>query len=376
VLFCGCSLLAGVDASAAQKQPVTKTCLQCGAILPSGISVCRFCDSNFQPKIAAPEGASVLPVYEPGPAAHDYSDYLDHDPVWPSAETVGEEQTLQSVPAWRGELADRVEAYRVRRKRIPPNDAQSRLPFAEPTRISLSKPAARNIEPGSHSTSLATLEASPYDDGHNGTVQQASPETFSFTIAIGRIATEPPLDPRMMIDVSLPADSDQQSTDLPADAVQQTGGLYPVASMWDRRLAGIVDGIFLLFAYGGFLALFGSLGGQFSLTKLSAAVCVSALAIVYLQYFALFTIFGGTTPGMMCRGLQVVNFSGDEPSARQLVLRSIGYVMSAGTGFLGFIWALWDEDALTWHDRISRTYLSSAQMYADVESHGAAHPHT
>ena len=365
-----------MDASAAQKQPVTNTCLQCGAILPSGIFACRFCDSNFQPKIAAPEGASVLPVYETGPAAHDYSRYLDHDPVSPSVEAVGVEQTFQSVPAWRGELADRVEAYRVRRKRIPPNGAQSRLPFAEPTRVSLSKRVVRNIETGSHSASLATLEALPDDDGHNGTVQQTSPEIFSFTIAIGRIATEPPLDPRMMIDVSLPADSEQQFTYSPADAEQQTGGLYPVASMWDRRLAGIVDVIFLLFAYGGFLALFGSLGGQFSLSKLSAAVCVSALAIVYLQYFALFTIFGGTTPGMMCRGLQVVSFSGDEPSARQLVLRSIGYVLSAGTGFLGFIWAVWDEDALTWHDRISRTYLSSAQMYADVESHGAAHPHT
>jgi uncharacterized RDD family membrane protein YckC len=131
----------------------------------------------------------------------------------------------------------------------------------------------------------------------------------------------------------------------------------------------------LLFACGGFLALFGSLGGHLTLSKLNAAVSVAALAVVYLQYFALFTVFGGTTPGMMFRGLQVVSFSGDTPTARQMLLRSVGYVISAGTCFLGFFWAIWDEDKLTWHDRFSKTYLSSAQTYAEIETHGAAHPH-
>ncbi len=97
--------------------------------------------------------------------------------------------------------------------------------------------------------------------------------------------------------------------------------------------------------------------------------------MVYLQYFALFTVFGGTTPGMMCRGLQVVSFSGEEPTPRQMLLRSGGYLLSAGTCFMGFLWAMWDEDELTWHDRFSRTYLSSAQTYAEIETHTAAHPH-
>ena len=99
------------------------------------------------------------------------------------------------------------------------------------------------------------------------------------------------------------------------------------------------------------------------------------MAIVYLQYFALFTIFGGTTPGMMFRGLQVTSFDGDPPRPRQMLLRSIGYVLSAGTFFLGFLWACWDEDALTWHDRLSRTYLSIAETFA-TEAPEAAHSHT
>jgi len=38
-----------------------------------------------------------------------------------------------------------------------------------------------------------------------------------------------------------------------------------------------------------------------------------------------------------------------------------------GTFFLGFFWALWDEDAMTWHDRLSRTYLAVPQTFADAE---------
>jgi uncharacterized RDD family membrane protein YckC len=129
----------------------------------------------------------------------------------------------------------------------------------------------------------------------------------------------------------------------------------------------------LLFAYGGFLVLFGSLGGHFTLSKLSAAVYTTTFTIVYLQYFALFTIFGGTTPGMMMRGLQVASFSGEPPTPKQMLLRSAGYLLSAGTFFLGFLWAMWDEDELTWHDRLSQTYLSAAETFADIETSSAAH---
>jgi len=255
-------------------------------------------------------------------------------------------------PAWQGELAQRLQAYRARRRRIAPNLAQTRLPFED----SREAPAVH--------TSVAVAPAAPPLD-----------EDFSFTIAIGRPGKKRERDnARMVIDVS--------STSLEAGALQEDAapvscaespGLYAVASIDDRRLAALIDAACLLFAYGGFLALFGSVGGQFTLSKLSAAVCVATFSIVYLQYFALFTIFGGTTPGMMLRGLQVVSFSGEPPTPRQMLLRSAGYVLSAGTFFLGFLWAMWDEDALTWHDRLSRTYLSSAETIADMETTTIAH---
>jgi uncharacterized RDD family membrane protein YckC len=178
----------------------------------------------------------------------------------------------------------------------------------------------------------------------------------------------------MVIDVSQPPITDPSSAIGPApDAHSDHTGLYPVASIDERRLAGLIDAGCLLFAYGGFLTLFGSLGGQFTLSKLSAAVCVATFVIVYLQYFALFTVFGGTTPGMMMRGLHVVSFSGETPGPRQMLWRSLGYMISAGTFFMGFLWALWDEDGLTWHDRMSRTYLCPAPTFADIDATHVAH---
>ena len=200
-------------------------------------------------------------------------------------------------------------------------------------------------------------------------------DDFSFTIAIGRCASSRQKDDgQMFIDVSLPPSASQNNAAGFTHALpEQRSGLYPVASMDERRLAGLIDGACLLFACGGFLALFSSLGGQFTFSKMSAAVYTIAFAIVYLQYFSLFTVFGGTTPGMMLRGLRVVDFSGETPSPRQLLLRAAGYALSAGTFFLGYFWAMWDEDELTWHDRISHTYLSSAETIASADAHGVAH---
>jgi uncharacterized RDD family membrane protein YckC len=258
--------------------------------------------------------------------------------------------SADSDPAWRGELTRRLQTYRARRRKIAPNLAQSELPFQGPL-----------AETPAHA-SVSVAEVSP-----------AADDDFSFTIAIGRNAATRE-EARMVIDVSLPPATERVCEATPSTAMcSEQAGLYPVAAIDERRIAGLIDAGCLLFAYGAFLTLFGSLGGQFTFSKLSAAVSIATFVIVYLQYFALFTVFGGTTPGMMLRGLQVASFSGETPSPRQMLWRSVGYMLSAGTFFMGFLWALWDEDSLTWHDRLSRTYLCPAPTLADIEATHVAH---
>jgi len=305
--------------------------LACGSVLPSNVRVCSFCES-------------ALPSVSPRPNGEVYSRASR------SPNQLGEN-------AWRSELSEKLASYRARRRKSPPNEDQSRFVFGHAD------------TPPPIATDVAVTEPRP---------ETRDAEDFSFTIAIGRSTSSPPKENgEMFIDVSSPpnfgADAPAAGSTIP---VEGHSGLYPVASMDERRLAALIDAACLLFAYGGFLALFGSLGGQFTFSKMSAAVYTIAFAIVYLQYFSLFTVFGGTTPGMMLRGLEVVDFSGEQPRPRRLLLRAAGYLLSAGTFFLGFLWAMWDEDELTWHDRISRTYLSSAERVADSQMDAAIHGHS
>jgi len=135
----------------------------------------------------------------------------------------------------------------------------------------------------------------------------------------------------------------------------------PVAALRERRRAALLDAALLLFSFGGMLALFTVLGGHIGLNRLDLLVAGATFALFYAQYFTLFTIFGGSTPGMMIQRLRVVSFHGGVPSSRQMVWRSFGYLISAGTCFLGFLWALWDEEHLSWQDRISQTYLTLSE---------------
>jgi uncharacterized RDD family membrane protein YckC len=286
-------------------------------VLSSGERACHFCD---HPEISS---QAELPASTRGNLA---------------LRSFGEEE-------WRGELNQRLQAYRARRRKAFPNEAQTELPFE--SRQPVAAVAVQTEEP-------QVYTHDPNDD-------------FAFTIAIGRPPQKAdPGDSRLLIDVSLPPLSEEQE-EAPEAPEESPSDLYPVATLRERRRAALIDTACLAFAYGGFLALFGSLGGQFTLSKLSAVVCFSTFAFVYVQYFGLFTIFGGTTPGMMIRGLQVASFTGEAPTARQLFWRAVGYMISAGTFFLGFFWSLWDEDAMTWHDRLSRTYLAVPETFADAE---------
>jgi uncharacterized RDD family membrane protein YckC len=302
---------------------VNKICPQCGAVLAKGALLCNFCDSSESVPIG------------------------DHSsPTNLALNTVSERE-------WRGELQQRLQAYRARRRKLAPNRAQSELPFND------------GVSALGDSVAVEVAQAQAQPDTHG------AKDDFAFTIAIGRIAGRgDPNDTRFLIDVSAPPEEAAAVPPVSREPVvpPPSSGIFPVAGLGERQRAAIIDAACLTFAYGGFLVLFGSLGGHFTFSKLSAAVCFSTFAFVYLQYFGLFTIFGGTTPGMMISGLQVATFAGELPTLRHLLLRATGYMLSVGTLFLGFLWALWDEDSLTWHDRLSGTYLTAPDILTDLDA--------
>jgi uncharacterized RDD family membrane protein YckC len=283
---------------------VIKTCQHCGAVNGDPSGICFFCD--------APLGA------------------LGRSAVSRRVATPTE-ASLAVEPEWRREVSSRFQDYRARRGGATP-DLQTALPFDSNT----SHPAEYS--------GISTQVDSPAPSKQAHGSRKHRNERFEISI------------PNL--------DSASAASHFDWPAAQQLGAgsahapLHSVASLPQRRRAAMLDFGLLLFSYGGMLALFTVLGGHIGFNKLDLAVVGATFALFYAQYFALFTVFGGATPGMMLCGLRVVSFDGGMPTSRQMAWRSFGYLISAGMCFLGFVWALWDDDQLCWQDRISKTYLT------------------
>ena len=83
-------------------------------------------------------------------------------------------------------------------------------------------------------------------------------------------------------------------------------------------------------------------------------------AFFIFAYFGLFTALTASTPGLLWMDLEVCSYDGSRPRAVQSFSRAFGYLVSLAGLLLGFIWALVDSEGLTWHDRISCTYITTS----------------
>ena len=123
-----------------------------------------------------------------------------------------------------------------------------------------------------------------------------------------------------------------------------------------RAIAAAIDLAFVL-AGGWFFALI-----LFEMRALPSGhnalllFTVAGLGLWSLYQY-LFMMFREGTPGMDATRLVLMSFDQLPPSRRQLRARTCGAILSTLSLGLGFAWAGLDEDALCWHDRISRTCL-------------------
>jgi uncharacterized RDD family membrane protein YckC len=239
----------------------------------------------------------------------------------PQPVTVG---AAEEQPEWRREVARRLDEYRARRRRLHLDDPNTELPLF----------TGSDLE----------------EDFH------------------GRPRPRPLHRQRQSERVEICIQPELDFSSAPDDRARPQTALVPVASLPQRRFAGVLDAVFLVLAYAGFLGLFRSLGGRITFDKVDAMIYFTAFYLLYAQYFFIFTTFAGATPGMQLRGLTIVRLDGTLPDTRQLLWRSFGYLLSGATLFLGFLWALWDEDHFTWQDRISQTYVTAAAPIEEEDS--------
>lgn len=91
---------------------------------------------------------------------------------------------------------------------------------------------------------------------------------------------------------------------------------------------------------------------------MSADMAVFFSTLLFILYFTLFTGDSGQTLGKMALGIRVRRIEGSPVGYRCALLRTLGYIVSFFFGtFLGFLWALWDKNNQTWHDKIAGTIV-------------------
>ncbi|HEV2198784.1 MAG TPA: RDD family protein [Bryobacteraceae bacterium] len=130
----------------------------------------------------------------------------------------------------------------------------------------------------------------------------------------------------------------------------------PVAVPTHRLIAAAVDASMILIAVGLFMGVFLLSGGRLVFTKQLAPLFLGMVGALWVMYHMLWCLADGDTPGMRFAGLRLVNFDGRIPDRDQRGVRQAAYVLSVLSAGVGLLWALVDEENLTWHDHISKTF--------------------
>ena len=148
---------------------------------------------------------------------------------------------------------------------------------------------------------------------------------------------------------------------LPGPVRRRSGGVQceaTVAPLQIRAVAGVLDLAMVVVALGAFLAVFHWLGGSLHPDKQGFRTLAITSFVLLAFYWVFYVGHFGQTPGMMWVGLRLLNFHGQEPSGAHKAARALGLILSSATLGLGFAWSLADEEKLTWHDRMTRTFLT------------------
>lgn len=195
-------------------------------------------------------------------------------------------------------------------------------------------------------------------------VTAADPQLSIFEVDPGAISTEPaPLPPSNTTTadqwtgpewsgIKLDAQPDIEPDVQAAPAAKRP----ELAPLGHRLLATLVDGSLITATFFAAAMWATSHLHHLPAVKTAEAFAIAGLVLAGLAYHALFFGLGVTTPGMKYAGIALSTFDDEVAGREQLRHRFAAMLLSLIPVGLGFAWSVFDEDHLTWHDRISGTY--------------------
>ena len=139
------------------------------------------------------------------------------------------------------------------------------------------------------------------------------------------------------------------------------------AGFFERLIAYFLDGIIIGLIGGALgccvivpLTWLGGDGNDFLSVLTFLAALLVGVVIVFLQflYFGYFWGKDGQSLGMKLLNIKVIQRNGDQITFLRGGLRgSFGYWVSSLIFGLGFLWAAFDNEKETWHDKIFDTWV-------------------
>lgn len=140
------------------------------------------------------------------------------------------------------------------------------------------------------------------------------------------------------------------------DVDAQVSSERPVATAIHRCMATAIDSAIILAGSSILVLIFHLLGGSFGQGRSLFFGLGAVGTIVCFSYGLMWVMVGSETIGMHWLGLELITFDGLKVEGHVRALRFATAWLSFCSGTLGLVWALADEEKLTWHDHISKTF--------------------
>ncbi|MFB3815682.1 MAG: RDD family protein [Terriglobales bacterium] len=311
----------------------------------------------------------------------------------------------QAAQCWRDEVTNRVDSYRTRRsrKRLA-GEFSMRFDFERPTRTAAARapeyeePQSAAVGPAPQPGPAAEMSAAAEQvaDAESVPAPQQAEEVFrplpplpggpavlpqreSKVIAFPRSLVfpefaedpyalfEPMLDKPRILDVpeAVPAESAPLADIALQPETEQEPAPQPafelplrVASLPRRFAAALFDWLIVLVATAMFIMIAGRDAAMLPRSKPVLAFVLALPVVFWAVYNYLFLVYRGLTPGMQMARVRLSSFEGTPVGQGGRRWRALVMLLSCVSLGFGFFWALFDEDDLCWHDRMTRTYLT------------------
>jgi uncharacterized RDD family membrane protein YckC len=292
-------------------------------------------------------------------------------------------------PVWRDEVSSKVDAYRAKRGRGGRRyDANASLSLNFET---LEEPVAAPPVPARYAPVRLEMVAP-----ETNVIEFPKPMPVQSVAAVGAVASvasdlpladltlpelppadelaEPIADAPRILDVPEHAQAvpEQPLADIQLDEPEHEFSMadaiaaanaelpMPVAPTGPRIAAGMIDLLIVLTASAIFGMIFMMIAKELPDGRNFLAAAIVLPGILWGTYQYLFLVRCHATPGMQMAQVGLAHFDETKHVTRkQRQARALAMIVSAMSLGLGFAWAMLDQDRLTWHDRISHSFVAN-----------------